>query len=187
RPEEGKPGPRLLGGSPREHVVSGEHGRPADSRTAEPEPIEAREREPLDVHDLGRERVEPQQQPERTRPVLRALEREPRPRARVSAEQAAAGREEELLPLIPVRTGGGSEEEPRRDQVHVVPAAGERRRKAVVVRRRVAQRVDEGDAHGSRTSAKQNSERKRVIATPSVKSPTLGSGRSPSASASASS
>src|SRR5207237_7715108 len=91
RPEERKPEPRLLGRSPREHVVSGEHGRPADSRTAEPEPIEAREREPLDVHDLGRERVEPPQQAERTRPVLRALEREPRPRARVSAEQAAAG------------------------------------------------------------------------------------------------
>ncbi len=103
--------------------------------------------EPLDVHDVRRERLDAAEETADAWQVLRALHDPAQSGARLVSQQSAGPRDEHLLTDVAVRARRPVEQERRGQEVHVVATLAERRGEAVVVGRREAERVDEGDPH----------------------------------------
>ena len=131
----------------RQRVMRRVHRRQACRNASQPANVEARQREPLHVHDVRLELAQTAQEPPHARQVLGALEGEPRARARIAREYPAADRQEELVAPIADGLGNGTERKGRREQIDAVAAARERGREAVVVRRRGARGIDDRYTH----------------------------------------
>jgi hypothetical protein len=130
------PAPRLAG----QDVVGGEHERPPPGEQAR---IQRRDRQPLEVHGVGRTRR--RSVAEHVGDVLGELGGQAQARAR----PADGGRApvEALLHGVARAPRDGAVGEAARDEPDVGPGPGQAGAERVVVGRRVRRRIDDVDAH----------------------------------------
>ena len=128
----------LRGRPPGQQVVGGEDER----RPVAKQPrVHLREREPLNVDEIGRGRCKAR----KAERMLQHFQRQSQPGA---AEEPRGKRVEELTAPVAVRLGHGAEAEARGHEGDVGAGADECLRERVVVRRREGGGIGDDDAHG---------------------------------------
>ena len=145
--EHAPPEVELVGGPPREHVVSREDDRPLPLRRLQPAQVVARQPQPLHVQHVG---VEPRDlflEPPRARRVLEPLHDEAEAGSRIAAQHARAAGEEHVVLAKAIRRRQLREQEARREEIHLVPTPRQRPGEAAVVGNRVADGIGEADPH----------------------------------------